>query len=81
MGSRGIAVLILNLGARRGSVVIITPRPLYPRKRPGTHCKEAQKKLVVEHITLSIAFDSLVMDGWMDGWMLYIYVCVCVCVT
>jgi hypothetical protein len=37
-GSRGIALLILNLGARRGWVVSTTPRPLYPRERPGTHC-------------------------------------------
>jgi hypothetical protein len=27
-----------NLGARRGWVVNATPRPLHPRKRPGTHC-------------------------------------------
>jgi hypothetical protein len=37
-GSRGIAILILNLGARRGWTVSTTPRPLYPRERPGTHC-------------------------------------------
>jgi hypothetical protein len=37
-GSRCIALLILNLGARRGWVVSTTPRPLYPRERPGTHC-------------------------------------------
>jgi hypothetical protein len=35
-GGRGIAVLFLDLGARR--VVSTTPRPLYPRERPGTHC-------------------------------------------
>jgi hypothetical protein len=35
--SRGIALLILNFGARRGLVVNTTPRPLYPRERPGTH--------------------------------------------
>jgi hypothetical protein len=37
----GVAVkrkLILYLGARRGWVVSTTPRPLYPRERPGTHC-------------------------------------------
>jgi hypothetical protein len=28
----------LNLGARRGWVVSTTPRPLYPRERPDTHC-------------------------------------------
>jgi hypothetical protein len=39
-GSRGIALLILNLGARRGWVISTTPRPLYPRERPGTHCTE-----------------------------------------
>jgi hypothetical protein len=29
-GSRGIALLILNLGARRVWMVSTTPRPLYP---------------------------------------------------
>jgi hypothetical protein len=38
MVSRGIALLFLNLGARTGWVVSTTPRPLYPRERPGTHC-------------------------------------------
>jgi hypothetical protein len=37
-GSRGgvevIALLILDLSARRGWVVSTTPRPLYPRERP-----------------------------------------------
>jgi hypothetical protein len=37
-GVRGIAQLFLDLGSRRGLVVITTPRPLYPRGRPGTHC-------------------------------------------
>jgi hypothetical protein len=37
-GSRGIALPILDLGARRGRVVSITLRSLYPRERPGTHC-------------------------------------------
>jgi hypothetical protein len=37
-GSRGVTLLILNLGARRGWVVSITPRPLYPRGKPVTHC-------------------------------------------
>jgi hypothetical protein len=37
-GSRGIALLILDLGARREWVVSTTPRPLYPRERPGTDC-------------------------------------------
>jgi len=37
-GSRGIALLFLNLGARWGGVVNATPRPLYPWERPGTHC-------------------------------------------
>jgi hypothetical protein len=31
-GSTGIALLILDLGARRGWVVSTTPRPLYPLK-------------------------------------------------
>jgi hypothetical protein len=33
---RGIAILFLDLGARRRWVVSTTPRPLYPRERPGT---------------------------------------------
>jgi hypothetical protein len=36
--SRGIALLICDLGARRGWVVSTTPHPLYPWERPGTHC-------------------------------------------
>ena len=28
----------LNLGAKAVWVVSATPRPLYPRERPGTHC-------------------------------------------
>jgi hypothetical protein len=35
---RGIALHSLGLGARRGWVVRTTPRPLYPREIPGTHC-------------------------------------------
>ena len=31
-----------NLGARWVWVVNATPRPLYPRERPGTHCEEAE---------------------------------------
>jgi hypothetical protein len=34
---RGIALSFLDPGARRGWVVSITPRPLYPLERPGTH--------------------------------------------
>jgi hypothetical protein len=34
---RGIALPFRDLGARRGWVVSSTPRPLYPRERPGTH--------------------------------------------
>jgi hypothetical protein len=33
-----IALFLRELGARRGCVISITPRPLYPRERPGTHC-------------------------------------------
>jgi len=36
--SRGILYSFFNLGARWGWVVNATPRPLYPRERPGTHC-------------------------------------------
>jgi hypothetical protein len=35
--NRGIALPFRDLGARRGFVVNITPWPLYPRERPGTH--------------------------------------------
>jgi hypothetical protein len=35
---RGIALLFLDLDGRRGWVVSTTPRPFYPRERPGTHC-------------------------------------------
>jgi hypothetical protein len=35
---RGIALPFRDLGARMGWVVSTTPRPLYPRERPGTHC-------------------------------------------
>jgi hypothetical protein len=35
---RDIALLFLDLGARRGWVVSTTARPLYPLERPGTHC-------------------------------------------
>jgi hypothetical protein len=37
-GSRGIAVLFLDPGASWGWVVSTTPRPHYPRERPGAHC-------------------------------------------
>jgi hypothetical protein len=37
-GCRGLALLIRDLGARRGWVVSITPRPLSPGESPGTHC-------------------------------------------
>jgi hypothetical protein len=37
-GGRGIALLIVDLGARMGWVVSITSRLLYPRERTGTHC-------------------------------------------
>jgi hypothetical protein len=35
---RGVDLLFLDLGATRGWMVSTTPRPLYPRERPGTHC-------------------------------------------
>jgi hypothetical protein len=38
---RGTALSFRDLSARRVCVVSTTPRPLYPRKRPGTHCTEA----------------------------------------
>jgi hypothetical protein len=37
-GGRGIALLFLDLGARRGWVASTTSWPLYHRERPGTHC-------------------------------------------
>jgi hypothetical protein len=39
--SRGIALLILNLGARRGWVVSTTPRPFYLGKDPVPIVQEA----------------------------------------
>jgi hypothetical protein len=33
-----MALLFRDLVARRGWVVSTTPRPLYPRETPGTHC-------------------------------------------
>jgi len=36
--SRGVALLFFNLDAGWGWVVNATPRPLYSRERPGTHC-------------------------------------------
>jgi hypothetical protein len=35
---RSIALPFRDLSARRGRVVNITPRPLYPQERPGTNC-------------------------------------------
>jgi hypothetical protein len=40
-GSRSVALLILDLGARWGWVVSATPRSLYPRERHGIHVQEA----------------------------------------
>jgi hypothetical protein len=37
-GSTNIDLHMLDLGARRGWMVSITPRPFYPQERPGTHC-------------------------------------------
>jgi hypothetical protein len=34
-GSRGIALLILDFGARKGWMVRTTPQPLYPQERDG----------------------------------------------
>jgi hypothetical protein len=38
MVDRNIDLPFRNFGTRRWSVVRFTPRPIYPRKRPGTHC-------------------------------------------
>jgi hypothetical protein len=35
---RGLVLPFRDLGARMGCLISITPRPLYPRERPGTHC-------------------------------------------
>jgi preprotein translocase subunit SecG len=37
-GSRGLALLFLQPRRYMGWVVSTTPRSLYPRERPGTHC-------------------------------------------
>jgi hypothetical protein len=42
-GSRGTALLFLDLGARRGWVVSTTPRPLYPGKDPVPIIQEDRK--------------------------------------
>lgn len=39
-GRRGTAPLILNIGARRRSVVNITPQPLYHRERKPAHIRQ-----------------------------------------
>ena len=36
--SRGIALPFLGHSTRRGWGVSVTPRPLHPQERPGTHC-------------------------------------------
>jgi hypothetical protein len=41
-GTRGIALLIHDLGPGRGWVVSAMPRPLYPQERPSTHCTGGQ---------------------------------------
>jgi hypothetical protein len=51
-GGRSIALLILDLGARRGWVVSTTPRSLYPRERPGTHCTIRNKVKVKEWMSI-----------------------------
>jgi hypothetical protein len=38
-GDWGAVLLFLYVGPRRGWVVSPTPRPFYPRERPGTHCR------------------------------------------
>jgi len=37
-GSTGIALLFLDHDTRKGWGVSLTPWPLYPLERPGTHC-------------------------------------------
>jgi hypothetical protein len=44
-GGRGIALLFLDLGARRGWVVSTTPRPLYPGKDLVPIVQEAGRKI------------------------------------
>ena len=39
-GSKVIALLFINLGARWGGVVNAAPPPLDPRERHGNHCTE-----------------------------------------
>ena len=43
MGSRYIALLFLQPRRQMGWVVNATPRPLYSRERPGTHCIGGQE--------------------------------------
>jgi len=49
-GRRGTAPLILNIGARRRSVVDITPQPLYhplDRRLGGPHNRSARHALIL----------------------------------
>ena len=43
-GSRGIAVLMFNLGARLEWVVKATPRPLHPRERVTVHIVQGAER-------------------------------------
>jgi hypothetical protein len=60
-GSRGIALLILELGARRGWVIRTTPLPLYSRERPGTHCNciHTAKKFIFFIFSLAIHLGNI----------------------
>jgi len=37
-GNRRVALLFINIGSRYGWVFNATPRPVYRRERPVTHC-------------------------------------------
>jgi hypothetical protein len=76
-----------HLGARWGWVVNATPRPLYPRERPGTHSIGGW---VGHRAGLDRCGKSLPQPGFDPRTEslyrlrchcpLYIYICVCVCV-
>jgi hypothetical protein len=49
---RGIALIFRDLGARRGWVVSLTPRPRYPRERPGTHFRKHKDCVFIIQLSL-----------------------------
>ena len=83
MESRGMALPLLNRGARWGWVVSAMHWPLYHKERPGTHYTGSW----VDSSSLSVCFDKyeeftskLCTNKMCFICYTYIYICVCVCV-